>query len=460
MCGPIKVLATLGPSSIKEETVEAMARACASGFRVNMSHGDTHIWDVMVESVLKAESKVGRLLSLIADLEGPRVRLGSFEPIHVRRGDRVVIGENGVPIDSSTFFQVVEPGDKILVDDGRIILVAEQSSERKVVARALEGGMLVPRKGVAVAGKDFPLPALTKKDLQDLDYIAKKPFSHVMVSYARSPEHIFEVRRELKKRGADHIRVIAKIETPGAVKQAYEIAGASDGVVVARGDLGMHYPLEELPVVQHRIIEASRKAYRPVIVATELLPSMMTSPVPTRSDVMDVFTASRSGVDGLLLTSETAIGRYPVEAVSWLSRIAASAVRDYQPWIPQAEGREYGLARGIVDLSNSLNATLIVYSLTGTFPHRLSAFRPRKPYYVGLPTLEAARAVAILWGTIPLHVPAEGYEEGITKTTEALKEKVRRPIVQAAWSRLHGHYRIDILLPADQEESLGSLLGS
>lgn len=266
-----------------------------------------------------------------------------------------------------------------------------------------------------------------------------------MVSYARSPEHVEEVRSLLGGLGAGGVRVLAKIETPGAVERAGEIARASDGVVVARGDLGMHYPLEELPRVQAGIVEAARAAYKPVIVATELLPSMMESPVPARSDVVDVYTAARMGVDALLLTAEIAVGRHPVEAVRWLSRIAGAALRGYRPPPPEPSGVEYQLAAGIVELSEKLGATLVVYSMTGTFPHRLSAFRPSRPYHVGLPSAEAARAVAPLWAAAPHLVPAGSYEEGLRATLESIGEPPG-PVVAAAWSRLQAVYRLEVRL--------------
>ncbi len=446
--GLVKVLATLGPSSMEARVVERMAAAGASGFRVNLSHGGPSQWDAMVRAAVAAEEAVERPLALMADLEGPRVRLGVFEPVRVEPGSLVRLvapgGGDGVPVDWPGLFGVLEPGDRLVVGDGKAVLEVERVGEGWAEARVVEGERLEPRKGVVVAGKDLPLPPLTEKDLRDLEYVAGRPFSHVMLSYARSPEHVEEVRARLRRLGAAEARVIAKIETPGAVERAEEIARASDGLVVARGDLGAHYPLEEIPRVQARIVEAARRAYKPVIVATELLPSMVEEPVPARSDVMDAYVSARMGVDALLLTSETAVGRHPVEAVAWLRRIAEAAVRGYRPPTPEPRGVEYQLAAGIVELAEKLGATLVVYSMTGTFPARLSAFRPTRPYRVGLPSRGRARAVALLWGAEPLVVPARDYEEGLRETADRVE--AGGPVVLAAWSRVQGRYKIEVVL--------------
>ncbi|MCE4602424.1 MAG: pyruvate kinase [Desulfurococcales archaeon] len=438
----VKVLATLGPSSI--DLVEDLARAGVDGFRINMSHGSRGLWDRMVNLIRDAEERVGRPLAIVADLEGPRVRLGSFTPIQVKPGDVVALGSEGIPVDRDELFKALEPGDNVLVADGKVVLRVLEVWSGGARARVESGRVLEPRKGVAVAGKDLPLPPLTSKDLEDLEFAASRPFSHVMVSYVRDPGHVEKVRDRLRSLGAGHIRVIAKIETPSAVKRVREIARASDGVVVARGDLGMHYLLEELPRVQARIIEGTRAEFRPVILATELLPSMITSPTPARSDVVDVYTGARSGVDAMMLTGETAVGEYPVEAVRWLRRIVGAALQGYRPSRPEARGVEYRLARGIVELVESLEATLVVYSRTGTFPGRISSFRPTRPYKVGVPTRTVARAVSILWGAEPLIVPARDYQDGLDATVRMLEPELEGSVVMAAWSREQDHYHVKI----------------
>ncbi len=440
----VKVLATLGPSSIHRAT--ELAEAGADGFRINLSHGDKNTWDTMVRNVRTAEAGVSRPLALIADLEGPRVRLGSFKPLRIKPGQIVVLGEGGIPVDRREFFEAVEPEDMVLIADGKVKMEVIEADNGRASARVVAGEVIEPRKGVAIAGKDLPLPPLTGKDLRDLDYIASRDFSHVMVSYVRDSGHVSRIRSELRSRGAGHIRVIAKIETPSGVKNIGEIAAESDGIVIARGDLGMHYPLEEIPRIQAKIIDETRRRFKPVILATELLSSMIHNPVPSRSDVVDVYMGVRSGVDALLLTNETATGKYPVEAVSWTVRIINSALRDYKPHKPSPEGAEYRLARGLVDLADSLDATLVVYSRTGTFPARVSAFRPSKPYWVGVPTRTAARAVVVLWGARPVIVPARDYEEGLKSTVDRLGPVLNGSIVMAAWSREQDYYRVIVKL--------------
>ena len=444
----VKVLATLGPSTMDPGVVAEMARLGVSGFRINLSHGDRSVWDKMLRSIHGAEEAAGRRLAIIADLEGPRVRLGSFKPIQVGRGDTIRLSTegDGVPVDRPEFFDAVEPGDEVLIADGRVVLRITGKGGGWAEGEVLAGSVIEPRKGVVIRGKDLPLPPLTEKDLRDLEYVASRDFSHVMVSYANDPGHVEAVREELRSRGAGHIRVIAKIETPRGVLNAGRIAGRSDGVVVARGDLGMHYPLEEIPWIQARIIREARDRYKPVILATELLPSMIDSPVPVRSDVVDVYTGARSGVDALLLTSETAVGRYPVEAVRWLTRIIESALRDYEPYRPPAAGPEYRLARGIVELVENLDGVLVLYSRSGTFPGRISAFRPGNGYYVGVPTVAVARSIAILWGSNPHIVPAQDYQEGLDKTVKLLEGELDGTVVMAAWSREQDYYHVRIRL--------------
>ena len=444
----VKVIATLGPASMDYPTVLEMMRHGVDGFRIAFSHGNTAQWERILDAILAAEKVVGRRVAIIGDLEGPRIRLGDFPGIKVRPGEKVRFScepGKGVPVDDPTFFRDLRVGDKVLAADGKVVLEAESVEECQSTLRVIEGTRLDARKGLVIQGREYSLPPLTEKDLDDLKFMAYRPFSHVMASYVRSPDQIRLIKEKLEEMGRPDIRVLAKIETPSGVSRIKEIARESDGIVVARGDLGMYYPLEEIPSIQEWIIDNTMPEIKPVILATELLPSLYSSPVPSRSDVVDVYNAGKTGVDAILLTGETAVGRHPVHAVRWARRILDRAAERFHGRPEPPVDHEYRLAHGLVELSESIDAKLVVYSKTGTFPHRISGFRPRRSYIAGLPTEEAVRTVSILWGIIPVYIPAEDYEEGIEATIRKLADQLEgKTLVLANWSREWNTYKITV----------------
>jgi len=445
----VKVIATLGPSSGDPGTIYNMMGEGAWGFRVNMSHGDPGQWERLVSAVGEAEERHGWRPALIADLEGPRVRIvRGQEPVRVSPGDRVVFcadGEGCIRVTAVELFQVLREGDTVIVGDGDAVFHVVRVEESRAVLLAVEPGVVRPGKGVVVRGKDVPLPPLTDKDKRALDFAARHPFSHVMMSYVRNREHVEALRRALRERGLDHLRVLAKIESPGAVERVDEIGGASDGLVVARGDLGMHFPLEELPVVQARIARAASRLHKPLIVATEILASMVENPHPTRSEITDIFEAVRLGADALLLTAETAIGRYPVKAVAWARRAASRAVEHVEPPRPEPRDPPERLANGLVELAESLNANILVYTRSGRLPARIAGFKPRVPVYVGAGTPRVERVLRILWGLAPVTVGEYSYQEGLEKARRELEPVLAgRLTVEASWSREEGVYQIKV----------------
>ncbi|MEB3788028.1 MAG: pyruvate kinase [Desulfurococcales archaeon] len=447
----VKLLATLGPATSRD-IVAAMAREGACGFRVNMSHGGPEDWARYARMHSHAEERAGRPLALIADLMGARARLGLFEAVMVKPGSMVRLGRDGLPVEGEWVFEAAAPGDRILIADGEVVVRVVEAGDGFIEGEVEAGEVIEPRKGLAVKGKEPP-HVLTSKDKSDLRFAVEHGFSHVMLSYA-SRETLQEARKFLEEYDASHVRLLAKVETRQAVDSIGEIVDASDGIVVARGDLGMHYNLEEIPRVQALLVEEARRRYKPVILATELLSSMVNKPRPSRSDVVDVFNSVRLGVDGLLLTNETAVGRYPVEAVSWLRRIVEKALESYEPPKPEPSGEEYRLARGLVELVENLEATLIAYSMTGVFPQRISAFRPRQGYLLGVASKEAARATCILWGANPLVVGSDSYEDGMWETWKRVKNSIRPPVVLASWSRVIDHYRIHVFFTTDIDKAM------
>ncbi|BAA79454.1 pyruvate kinase [Aeropyrum pernix K1] len=453
MRGPVKIVATVGPSSSSASILAQMLSLGVDVARINASHGGVEQWNSMLESLRRAEEAVGKRVGVAVDLEGPRVRTGNSEPVKLEKGDLVTLGfmEGDVPVDARQFFETIDEGDIVLLDDGKIILQVESVEGFRVKARVLEGGVLGPRKGVVVRGKEPDLPPLSAKDRRALEFFADKGVSHVYVSFARSAEHVEKVRTVVRRLGLRQARIFAKIEGPSGVSRIGEIAEASDGVIIARGDLGMHYSLEELPEIQELIVWEARKRYKTVVLATEFLSSMIEKPVPTRSEVVDIYQAVLQTADALMLTGETAIGKYPVKSVQWMAKISSRAYKKLAtspPERPRPTSTPYKLALGLVELAESLDSPLVVYSKTGRFAERLASFKPLKTFYVGVPSREVERVVRHLWGAEPIVVGDYPYEAGLAKTYEKLRRENiihgDETVVEAAWSSERGIYIIRV----------------
>ncbi len=420
----VKIIASLGPSSAEPATIEALARAGASGFRINFSHGSRGFWDKLVEGVRAAEKAVGRPITLIGDLRGASVRIGDLEKeVVVRKGDAVRFSlrpeEGAIPLPVREVFENVEVGDLIVMDDGRSMLRVIDVGGDWFLAVAVTDAVIRSRKGLVVRGKDLGLPTLSDYDIECLRYACSKGFDYIGLSYVRKRDDV-EVLRSLMREIGCSAGLIAKIETAQAVERIDEIVKAADAVLVARGDLGMNLGLERVPEAQTRIVEAALRAGTPVIVATQLLESMLTSPVPTRAEVVDVTVAVREGVDALMLTGETAIGKYPVEAVKWLARIAKAAERGEIRRYRDVGDLRRRFAKGIVELAEDLGSKLLIYSFSGRLAVNASILRPRTPFYVAVGKWGLARRLAILWGIRPVVVDATTYEEGLERAYEAL----------------------------------------
>ncbi len=420
----VKIIASLGPSSAEPATIEALARAGASGFRINFSHGSKEFWDKLVEGVRAAEKAVGRPITLIGDLRGASVRIGDLEKeVIVRKGDAVKFSlkpeEGSIPLPVREVFESVEVGDLIVMDDGRSMLRVIDVGADWFLAVAVTDAVIRSRKGLVVRGKDLGLPTLSDYDIDCLRYACSKGFDYIGLSYVRRRDDVEVLKSVMKEIGCS-AGLIAKIETAQAVERIDEIVRAADAVLVARGDLGMNLGLERVPEAQTRIVEAALRAGTPVIVATQLLESMLSSPVPTRAEVVDVTVAVREGVDALMLTGETAIGKYPVEAVKWLARIAKAAERGEIRRYREVGDLRRRFAKGIVELAEDLGSKLLIYSFSGRLAVNASILRPRTPFYVAVGNWGLARRLTILWGIRPVVVEAGTYEEGLERAYETL----------------------------------------
>ncbi len=424
----MKVIASLGPASMDEGVVRELALAGVSGFRINFSHGDVDFWRSLVNSVRRVENELNRPFTLITDLRGASIRLGSFpKPLLLRKGDTVKFTEGSfseegreVPLPVKEVLDGLEEGDVVVMDDGRVRLRVLRKCAGCVELVALSDAVIKPEKGLVVQGKDFNIPSLRSKDLQDLRFACSVGTDYVGLSYVRRARDV-EVLREHMRRLGCVAGVIAKVETRSAVHHLEEIIDAADVVLVARGDLGMNFGLEVIPSLQTRIVNASLRKGKPVIIATQLLESMVENPIPTRAEVVDVFNAVREGVDALMLTGETAAGKYPVEAVKWVRKIAERAEAGWEPRMERLGGslkRRY--SKGVTELAEDLNAKLIIYSMKGNTARELSTVRPRVDVFVGVPDVKVCRALNILWGIRTFLVPAESYGEGLEKTYRKL----------------------------------------
>ena len=426
-----RIIASLGPSSAREGVVEELVLLGVHCFRINFAHGGPDVWRSWVEIVRDVEKRVGKPIALMGDLVGPSIRLGVIrEAVRLKPGEKVVFrlgeesagGEERVaPLPLRAFFEGVEEGDVIVLDDGRARLRVVEARAREIVAEALTEAVLSSRKALVVQGKEFNLPVLGPKDMEHLRFALDHEFDFIALSYVRGPGDVEVVESMVREMGGD-AWIVAKIETRRAVENLHAILRRTRTIVVARGDLGMNYGLEEVPFLQKMIVEEARKAGRQVIVATQLLESMIENPVPTRAEVTDVANAVEQGADALMLTGETSIGKYPVEAVKWLRKIIGYTEAHTIPRKVVPRGERWAYANSIVSLAEALNAKLLVFTLGGTLPPYISLSRPRIPAYIGVGNMKTARKLQIMWGLDVHIVEAKGYEEGLEKLEQKLFE--------------------------------------
>lgn len=427
-----KIIASLGPTSSSYDVILRLAEAGASGFRINFAHGDHAFWKPLVDNVLKAEEALGKPLTLIGDLRGPSIRLGELDaPIQLKKGDRVklILGSKGssnnreVPLPIKEVYDALDVGDVIVMDDGRARLEVLDVSSSYVELMALADTVIKSEKTLVVVNKDFDLPTLTDKDLADLKFALEHNFDYIGLSYVKAPTDIESLRSVLKRWGHEDVKIIAKIETKSAIENLEGIIEVADAVLVARGDLGMILGLEKVPHLQRFIVDKAIEMEKPVIIATQILESMVESPVPTRAEVVDVNTAISEGVDALMLTGETAIGKYPVEAVRWLKRIikaAEDSMSITRRRTPKSLWASF--TKGVTSLAEDLCAKLVIYSVHGNTARLTSLLRPAIDFYVGTPNVKVLKQINILWGVKGYLVKASSYDEGLEETFKLLKQ--------------------------------------
>ncbi|MFC7250444.1 pyruvate kinase [Halomicroarcula sp. GCM10025324] len=428
-----KIVCTLGPASESIEQIASLAEAGMSVARLNASHGSPEHRREMIDRIREVDEIVDQPVAAMLDMPGPEVRTAPIdEPIQLEEGATVqfVVGDDATPeeVGLSKSITAVQPGDRVLLDDGRIETTVESVEDGVVHARVENGGELGSRKGVNVPGVELDLPTITENDEQELDVAAEKEPDFVAASFVRDGEAIYEINQALEDRGVD-IPVIAKIERSGAVENLDSIIEAAYGVMVARGDLGVECPLEDVPIIQKRIIRKCRQAGVPVITATEMLDSMIHSRRPTRAEASDVANAVLDGTDAVMLSGETAIGDHPTRVVSTMDRIVrdVESSEEYaevrEQWVPGAGGnRTDALARSGRYLARDVGATaLVAASESGYTALKASKFRPSIPIVAATPSTQVKRKLALSWGITPVTTEyrSEGADAVIQSAVQA-----------------------------------------
>ncbi|MDY8109637.1 pyruvate kinase [Fulvimarina sp. 2208YS6-2-32] len=407
----VKILATLGPASSEESQIAALHRAGADVFRINMSHASHDLMRELVGRIRRVEAEIGRPIGILADIQGPKLRVGKFRngPAMLEIGQEFTLDNNPEDGDETRVYlphpeilEAVEVGHRLLIDDGRLFLECIETNGTMVKTKVVAGTKISDRKGVSLPDTTLRTGALTEKDRADLDAVLEADVDWVALSFIQRPEDMAEARKIAKGRAL----LMAKIEKPQAVERLDEIIELSDAIMVARGDLGVELPLEEVPGIQKRITRACRRAGKPVVVATQMLESMISAPVPTRAEVSDVSIAVFEGADAVMLSAESAAGDYPVDAVSTMNRIAVQVEKDpLYPGIiaaqrpePEATGAD-AVSLAARQMAETLDVAVIVtYTATGTTGLRAARERPRIPILALSPITRTARRLSLAWG--------------------------------------------------------------
>lgn len=410
-----KIVATLGPSSSTKEKLRALFDAGADVFRLNFSHGVLEDHKKRFALIRELEKDVGYPIAVIADLQGPKLRIGAFGAgkITLQTGQKFRLDaspspgdEKRVQLPHAEIFSAIGPGAELLLDDGRVRLKVEKSGADFAETIVVAGTALSDRKGINVPGVLLPLSALTPKDREDLQSAMELGADWVALSFVQRAEDVLEAKALLKGRAG----LIAKIEKPSAVHQLKRIVDAADGIMVARGDLGVEMALEDVPGAQKRIIAESRAAGRPVVVATQMLESMISSPMPTRAETSDVATAVYDGADAVMLSAETASGQYPVEAVAMMDRIIARveadgfyrrAIAAWHPDLkPTAADAISAAARQVAETVKAV--AIVTYTTSGSTTLRAARERPQVPIICLTAKEATARRMALSYGVYPI----------------------------------------------------------
>jgi pyruvate kinase len=412
-----KLVCTLGPACDSVEGLKSLIDAGMDVARLNFSHGTHDEHGARLARLREASAAKNKPVAALQDLCGPKIRTGSFPaPFDLKTGSEVVLVEgDGIGDDRTIYIQYeglgedVNPNDRIMFDDGRIVLQVISTAKDRVVARVTQGGGMRNKVGVHLPTRTMRISPLTEKDKTDLSYGLSQGVDYVALSFVRRADDLRLVR-EICQEWGKPTPIIAKVETPDAVENLESVVAASDGVMVARGDLGVEFPPERVPVIQRQILLVARRVRRPVIVATEMLQSMTTSTRPTRAEASDVANAVFSGADALMLSGETATGQHPMLAAGMMSAIAMEAEKspffESAPYATRATSVAEAIARGAVNTAREIGAKfLVAFTESGSSATNVSLARPPVPIIAFSPNPITLRRMALLWGVIPRELP-------------------------------------------------------
>ncbi|MEO5810481.1 MAG: pyruvate kinase [Sphingomicrobium sp.] len=412
----VKILATLGPASSDPAIIERLMLAGADAFRINMSHGERSEKEKLVIAIRALEQKLGRPTTILFDLQGPKLRVGDFVggEVTLEISQRFVFDMDQAPGDARRvelphpeLFATLKVGDRLLIDDGKVRLKALSVSPDRIEAEVMVGGTVSNHKGVNVPDVVVPIPALTDKDRGDLVFALEQGADYIALSFVQRPEDVAEARLLI----GDKAALLAKIEKPQAIERLGEILDHADALMVARGDLGVELPPEGVPPLQNRIVALARQAGKPVVVATQMLESMIVSPTPTRAEVSDVANAIYDGADAVMLSAESAAGHYPVEAVTMMDRIARSVETDpiYPARVhftetPTEATTADALSESAAKIAKTLSVrAMACYTSSGSTARRIVRERPPVPTLVMTASLAVARRLGLQWGVHAVH---------------------------------------------------------
>jgi pyruvate kinase len=411
-----KIVATIGPASSTAEGIGALLEAGMDGARLNMSHGTREDHAQHARHVREAEEAAGRAVALIADLQGPKLRVGELtEPVELARGEHVVVaGEDSardgdIPVSPSVLGSVLAPGKDVLIDDGHVRLAVTAVEQGRARCEVVVGGTITSHKGVNLPGVALPIPSLTRKDLDDLNFALDLGVDFVALSFVRSGADVRALRTLIEAAGSPAY-VIAKIEKAEAVAALDDILDESHAVMVARGDLGVEIGAADVPLLQKRIIHKALERGKPVITATQMLESMLHSPEPTRAEASDVANAILDGTSAVMLSGETAMGEYPVESVKVMDKIALAVEPslDYRHEIPEAHEEPtigQAMSNAACDIAEALAAkAIVVPTFTGRTASAVARLRPRRPIIGCTHHTYSLRHMALEWGVSPMPI--------------------------------------------------------
>ena len=424
-----KIICTLGPNADNRDTLKALAESGMDIARFNFSHGDHEEQKARFDMLKSVREEVKKPIAILLDTKGPEIRTGLLEnggKVQLKEGEEFTLTsreiEGNSKMVSQTYPQLakdVKPGDTILVDDGLIALKVKEINGGDVVCTVQNGGELGQRKGINVPNVRVNLPGITKKDREDIIFGIEQGIDFIAASFVRDADAIKEIKAILKEHNAEHVDVIAKIENGEGIKNIDRIINAADGIMVARGDMGVEIPAYEVPHVQKMIVQKCNSKYKPVIIATQMLDSMIRNPRPTRAEVTDVANAIREGADAIMLSGETAMGKYPLEALKMMVKIAEST----EQYLDYESMPDYRSLRGDANVSSAVGVAavrtatnvqakcIVTPTMSGQTARLMSNFRSQIPIFAVTPNDWAQRKMQIYWGVTPLR----GYSEDTTE---------------------------------------------